>query len=117
LVEAVMFTGGAQVLPLSSFRESQTVRVPPRFRTLIWASPVSPGLCVSSSQMIPVVSSTTGQGLPHVFGPSSQTTCGSLQVLPPSAERFSSRSMLPVSERLFFRPLAKGQQRLVAGDD
>ena len=60
--------------------------------------------------MVPVVSSTTGQGLPHVFGPSSQTTCGSLQVLPPLVEHLSSRSISPVSEALFFRPSQKASK-------
>ena len=66
-----------------------------------------PRLWVKRSQTAPVVRSTTGQGFPQVFGPSSQTTCAAEKVCPPSVLRFKSKSMSPVSLRLDFRPSQK----------
>ena len=53
---------------------------------------------------MPVFASTTGQGLPQVFSASSQTTCKSPHVFPPSVLRRRSRSTSPASPRPAFRP-------------
>src|SRR5262249_30904729 len=100
----VISTGLAQVAPSSVLFVAQTVRVPLLLPSTIIASVSVPRLCVNSSQTVPVVRSTTGHGLPQVCAPSSQTICAADQVLPPSWLRLSSRSMSPVSLRLFLRP-------------
>ena len=55
-------------------------------------------------------SSPTAHGLPQVLGPSSQMTCISPHVAPPSALRFRTRSMSPVSETGRPSRLAKRKQ-------
>src|SRR3990172_4716829 len=102
--DVVISTGFDQDTPSSSLRQIQTVRVARAVRRVMAFSLSLPRLCVSNSQTTPVCWSTTGHGLPQVFGPSSQITRCALQVLPPSVERLRSRSMSPASDRLFLRP-------------
>src|SRR5689334_17828364 len=104
-----MFTGADQLLPSSSLLNSQTVRPPFDFFAVISFSVALPGLCVANSQMTPVSSSRTGQGFPQVFVLSFQSTCCSPQVLPPSPEHLSNKSISPESEPLFFRPSQKAK--------
>src|SRR5689334_21508325 len=100
----VMLTGFDQLTPSSVLLVTQTVRPPLLLPAMIFASVSSARLCVIRSQMVPVLASTTGQGLPQVFLPSSQTTCVFSQVLPPPRLRLSKRSMSPASPRAFLRP-------------
>src|SRR5262249_15357410 len=104
LTSLVISTGLDQVNPSSSLLATHTVRFPLLVPSTIFASVSVPKLWVRSSQMTPVLRSTTGHGLPQVSAPSSQTTCIGPHVLPPSVERLSTRSMSPVSLELFLRP-------------
>src|SRR5688500_2498848 len=65
----VISRGGDHVTPSSSLVVTQTVRVPTLVLRLIWPSASSPRLWVLSSTTVPVRSSTTAHGLPHVFFP------------------------------------------------
>src|SRR5262245_41063362 len=103
----VISAGFAQVTPSSVLCVTQTPRVPWLVPSTIFASVSLPRLCVSSNQIVPVRASTTGQGLPQVFVPSSHTTCCGCHVLPPSRLRFRTRSMSPVSPPPFLRPSQK----------
>src|SRR6516225_7387116 len=103
----VISIGLLHVAPSSSLFVTHTVRVPLLVPSRIILSVSRPRLCVSSSQMVPVRVSTTGQGLPQVFSPSSQTACVFAHVLPPSKLRLSNRSMSPASPRPFLRPSQK----------
>src|SRR4051812_35048548 len=96
-VVAVISTGLAHVTPLSDELESQTERDSRAVPARISRSLSVPRLWVSSSQIVPVVSSTTAQGFPQVLVASSQTTCWMPQVLPPSADRLSRTSISPPS--------------------
>src|SRR5438067_1451526 len=107
LTSFVMSTGLVQVAPSSSLLHTQTVRDPLLLPATIMASVSLPRLCVMSSQIAPVRWSTTGQGLPQVLSPSSQTTCVLPHVLPPSELRLQRRSISPVSPRPFLRPSQK----------
>src|SRR5688500_1502496 len=82
----VMLRGADQVAPSSALEVTHTVRVPWLLFAVISASRSLPMLCVINSQMVSVNRSTTGQGLPHVLGPSSQTIDCLDHVLPPSSE-------------------------------
>src|SRR5262245_58725593 len=82
----VISAGFDQVAPSSVLLVTQTVRVPLPVPSRILRSVSSPRLCVKSSQTVPA-ESTTGQGLPTVLGPSSQTTWRCFQVAPPSRLR------------------------------
>src|SRR6186713_1983233 len=104
LTDFVISPGFDQVFPSSSERDIQTVRVLKPFFALMADSLSRPSLCVISNRITPMSSSSTAQGLPQVFVPSSQITCCLLQVRPLLVERFSSRSMSPLSARLSFRP-------------
>src|SRR5437870_2262623 len=104
LTDFVISSGFDQVSPSSLERDTQTVRVPNPFFALMADSLSRPSLCVISSQITPVSSSSTAQGLPQVFVPSFQIVRCRLQVTPLSAERFNSRSMSPLSARPSFRP-------------
>src|SRR5262245_34958079 len=84
LTSLVISTGFDHVAPSSVLCDTHAVRVLWLVPSTIFASVSLPRLCVNSSQTVPVVRSTTGQGLPQVLVPSSQTTCISPQVLPPS---------------------------------
>src|SRR5262249_26202677 len=103
----VISTGLLQVAPSSVLLLTQTVREPWLLPSRIIASVSLPRLWVISSQMVPVLASMTGQGLPQVFLPSSQTICDGCQVLPPSKLRLRRRSMSPASALLFLRPSQK----------
>src|SRR5262249_217515 len=100
----VISTGFDHVSPSSVLFVTQTVRDPRLAPLTIIASVSLPRLCVRSNQMVPVLASRTGQGLPQVFSPSSHTTCVCVQVFPPSGLLFRSKSMSPVSLLLFLRP-------------
>src|SRR5687768_16090064 len=91
LTSLVISTGFDHVAPSSVLLLTQAVREPSLLPSMIFASVSLPRLWVNSSQMVPVLASTIGQGLPHVFGPSSQTTCCGCHVLPPSMLRFNTR--------------------------
>src|SRR5439155_15515107 len=106
----VISTGLLQVPPSSSLLATQTVRVPLLVPLTIVASVSLPRLCVRSNQIVPVRASRTGQGLPQVLSPSSQTTCVLAHVLPPSKLRFRSRSMSPASALPFLRPSQKASR-------
>ena len=58
-----------------------------------------------------------GRGCRRCCRPSSQTTCVSPHVLPPSVLRFRSRSMSPVSPRPFLRPSQKASTVALRADD
>src|SRR5215471_6798681 len=103
----VISTGLLQVAPSFSLFMTHTVRVRLLVPLRIIRSVSPPNLCVSSSQMVPVRISMTGQGLPQVFSPSSQTTCVFAHVLPPSKLRLSNRSISPASPPPFLRPSQK----------
>src|SRR5262249_34515808 len=103
----VISTGLLQVWPSSLLWLTQTVREPLLLPSTICASVSLPRLWVSSSQIVPVLRSRTGQGLPQVLGPSSQTTSVGSQALPPSRLRFKIRSMSPASLRPCLRPSQK----------
>src|SRR5688572_19881028 len=98
LTSLVISTGSDHVLPSSVLLQTHMVLVLFALFSLISDSRSSPRLCVNNIHIVPVFSSTTGQGLPHVLSPSFQTTCRAPQVLPPSSERFSTRSMFPESD-------------------
>src|SRR5262245_18676234 len=106
----VISTGLAQVAPSSVLFVTQAVRDPLLLPVAIFSSVSSPRLCVINSQIVPVARSTTGQGLPQVFLPSSQTTWVGCQVLPPSELRRSNRSMSPASPRPVLRPSQKASR-------
>src|ERR1043166_3838459 len=110
LTSFVISTGLVHVLPSSSLLQTQTVREPLLFFVSIIAWVSLPRLWVMSIQMVPVRESRTGQGLPHVFSPSAQTTCRPPHDLPPSLERLRTRSILPVSLRPFLRPCQKARR-------
>src|SRR5262245_8983672 len=105
--DAVMLEGVDHARPSSLLCNSQTVRSPLVFFDVICFSFTAPGLWVASSKMLPVVWSTTAQGLPQVLSPSSQIDCCSLHVFPASRERFIRRSMSPESPGPFLRPSQK----------
>src|SRR4029453_15904767 len=88
----VISTGFVQVAPSSVLLVIQTVRVPLLLPETRSASVSLPRLWVRRRQIVPVFASTTGHGLPQVLGPSSQTTCVSPHVLPPSVLRLRTRS-------------------------
>ena len=94
---AVMSTGADHVTPSSVLRNTATDRPAWLVPAMMSFSRSVPRFCVVSSQMVPVVRSTTGQGLPKVFGPLSPTTWSGDHVWPPSRLRFSTRSMSPAS--------------------
>ena len=71
----------------------------------------------NGNQIVPVLLSTTGQGLPQVVAGSVTTVWVGSQVWPPSKLRFKIRSMSPVSLRECRRPSQKRQQRSPCGDD
>src|SRR5262245_39075829 len=102
LTARVISTGSDQVAPSSVLFVTQTVRPPLPAR--VFASVSWPRLCVRRSQTVPVPRSTTGQGLPQVPSPRSQTTCVCCQVLPPPRLRLRSRSLSPLSPRPCLRP-------------
>src|SRR5262245_49107798 len=89
----VRSTGFDHVRPSSLLFVTHTRRVPLLVPARMARSLSLPRLWVSSSQMVPVERSTTGQGLPTVLAPSSAITCRRDQVLPPSALRLSTTSM------------------------
>src|SRR5688572_3820764 len=91
----VMSLGRGHVSPSSVLPEIQTVLVPRAVFAWIAFSESAPRLCVINSQIVPVSKSTTGQGLPHVFSPSSQITFCSDQLLPSSVERLYRMSIFP----------------------
>src|SRR5262245_6463391 len=105
----VISTGFAQVAPSSVLFVIQTVREAVLLPLTIFASVSMRRLWVSRSQTVLVFASTTGHGLPQVLSPSSQSTCISPHVLPPSVLRFITRSMSPASPRLFLRPSQKAR--------
>src|ERR1043166_7773749 len=106
-----MSIGFVQVVPSSVLLDTQTVRVPLALPDVRAASVSPPRFCVMSNQIVPVSRSTTGHGLPQVLPPSCQTTCVSNQVLPSSLLRRRSRSISPVSLRLFLRPSQNARTR------
>jgi hypothetical protein len=65
-----------------------------------------PRLRVVNSQMMPVLRSITGHGLPTVFAPSSPMTRSGDQVAPRSTLRFITRSISPASALPPRRPSA-----------
>src|SRR5262249_3591615 len=89
----VMSAGLDQVAPSSAPLVTQTRRVPLPVPSRIVFSVSAPRLWVSSSQIVPVERSTTGQGLPTVSPPPAATTCSGSQVLPPSRLRRRTTSM------------------------
>src|SRR5687768_10645599 len=93
----VILRGGDHVTPSSSLVVTQTVRVPLLVPRLICPSASSPRLCVLSRTTVPVRSSATAHGLPHVFFPSAQTTVCSPNVFPPSVDRRITRLISPES--------------------
>ena len=116
---AVISSGADQVTPWSSLRSTQIVRVPSEVPAMISDSWSWPRFLVERSTIAPS-SVTTGQGLPQVFAPSSQTTVCALHVRPPSADRLATRSMSPVSPELPWRASAKASSspfahRTIAG--
>src|ERR1700730_17311846 len=100
----VISAGVLQVAPSSSLFVTHTVRGFLLVPLTIIVCVSLPMLCVISSQIVPVLASTTGQGLPHVLSPSSQTTCVLPQDLPPSKLRLRMRSISPASPRAVLRP-------------
>src|SRR5437867_12990264 len=105
----VISLGFAQVAPSSVLLVTHTVRPALLLPLTIADSESVPRLCVRRSQTVPGLASTTGHGLPQVFSASSQTTCGLLQVLPPSVLRFRSKSMSPASLPPALRPSQKAR--------
>src|SRR5436190_21843246 len=91
LTFAVRSIGLAQVLPSSLLCVTKARRVSLETPRVIVFSVSLPRFQVIQSQMTPVLSSTTGAGLPQVFSPSDQRNCCCDQVLPPSVDRFSSK--------------------------
>src|SRR6476469_5346247 len=71
LTSFVTSAGFDHVTPSSSLFVTQTLRVPLLVPSRMVRSLSLPRLCVSSSQTVPVLRSTTAQGLPTVFSPSS----------------------------------------------
>src|SRR5262245_38636310 len=67
LTSLVISAGFSHVLPSSVLFVIQTVRVPLLVPSTICASVSRPKLCVRRSQIVPVLRSITGQGLPQVL--------------------------------------------------
>src|SRR3954452_4370514 len=80
----VISAGADHVRPSSADRIAHTVRVPSLVPAMISLSRSVARFCVVSSHTTLVRLSTTGQGLPNVFGPLSPMTCIADQVRPPS---------------------------------
>src|SRR5215468_3084438 len=108
--DEVISCGVAQVTPSSALCVTKTRRVSLLVPLLISRSPSAPRFHVIKSHTTPVISSTTGAGLPHTLSPSERTICWALQVLPLSDDRLRSRSILPVSLPLFLRPSQKARR-------
>ena len=66
----------------------------------------SPLFQVDNKNIFPVFLSITGDGLPHTFVLSSLITIKSPHVFPPSVDLFSTKSISPESDELFFLPSA-----------
>ncbi len=77
---------------------------------MIWASVTAPELYDVTSTMRPVLSSTTGAGLPRVSPRPAATTDSGPQVQPPSVERRRTTSMLPLSPAPLCLPSAKARR-------
>src|SRR5262245_57945459 len=97
--DVVISSGLVHVPPSSELWQIKTRRLSRMAFALICFSFIAPPFQHVSSQMIPVVRSTTGVGFPQVFSASDQMSCCALQVLPPSVERFNNVSISPESPR------------------
>ena len=102
MTDEVISIGSAHVAPSSLLWVSQTVRgaFPPR---IILSGP-SARFLQNGSHIVPVVLSTTGQGLPQVVAGSVTTVWVGSQVRPSLKLRLKIRSISPVSLRECFLP-------------
>ena len=106
----VISTGVDQVRPLSSEYIENTLLVSIDVLLCMSFSWSAPRFHVERRMIRPVSFTKTGHGLPHTLSLSSHTVMISPHVLPPSVERFSTRSMSPVSLLLNF--LASANARI-----